>query len=115
MLPPAAGDDRQPEKHHDQIADFVKNPPATQQLPSEGAVVIRAGDARQLECHRAHRAPDHGGDEQHPQQPAQRAVSQEELDQLAPRPIPSANDHRLEDETRKEVLLETWGLEHRTS
>ena len=107
------GDDRQPEKHHDYIADLVKNPPPAQQLPREGTVVIRTGYARQFECHGAYRAPDHRGDEEHPEQPAQWAVLQEELDQLASRPIPPANDHRLKDETRKEVLLETWGLEHR--
>ena len=48
------GDDRQSQQHHDQVADLVEKPPAVEQLPGKGPVVIGTGPPRQLEGHQAH-------------------------------------------------------------
>ena len=47
------GDDRQSQQHHDQVADLVEEPPAVEQLPGEGPVVVGTGLPRQLEGHQA--------------------------------------------------------------
>ncbi len=72
----------------------------------EAAVVIAPERVREGEARGAHGAPDDRGDQDHRQQAPQRAVRQEKLGQLSARAVTAGDHHRLEDESRKQVLLE---------